>query len=71
MSELRLFLFEQVTIAGEIQEKKIQRLGEIEYTYPLISATEIHLWPVEKKDMVYYPYPYRHYPWWYGPYWYP
>ncbi len=61
----------KVTVAGEVQGKKIQRLGEIEYTYPLVSAREIHLWPVEKGDGVYYPYPYWHYPWWYGPYCYP
>ena len=61
----------KVTVAGEVQGKKIQRLGKIEYTYPLISAKEIHLWPVEKKDRVYYPCPFWHYPWWYGPYWYP
>ena len=61
----------KVTVAGEIQGKKIQRLGEIDYTYPFISAKEIHLWPVEKKDRVYYPCPSWHYPWWYGPYWYP
>ena len=36
-------------MAGKIQEKKIQRLGETDYTYPLISVKEIHLWPVEKK----------------------
>ena len=60
----------RVTVAGEVKGKKIQRLGEIEYTYPLISAREIHLWPVEKKDRVYYPCPYWHYPWWYYPYWY-
>ena len=61
----------KVTVAGEVQGKKIQRLGKIEYTYPLISAKEIHLWPVEKKDRVYYPCPFWHYPWWYDPYWYP
>ena len=59
----------RVTVAGEVEGKKIQRLGEIEYTYPLISAKEIHLWPVEKDDR-FYPYPYWHYPWWYHPYWY-
>ena len=58
----------KVTVAGEVQGKKIQRLGEIEYTYPLISAKEIHLWPVEKKDRVYYPCPSWHYPRWYYPY---
>ena len=61
----------KVTVAGEVKEKKIQRLGEIDYTYPLISAKEIHLWPVEKKDRVYCSYLYWHYPRWYGPYWYP
>ncbi len=61
----------KVTVAGEIQGKRIQRLGEIEYTYPLISAKEIHLWPVEKEDRVYYPHHYWHYPGRYSPYWYP
>ena len=56
----------KVTVVGEVQGKKIQRLGEIDYTYPLISAKEIHLWPVEKEDRVYYPCPYWHYPY---PYW--
>jgi outer membrane lipoprotein len=58
----------KVTVAGEVRGKKIQRLGEIDYTYPLISAKEIHLWPVEKDERVYCPYPYWHYPWWYYPY---
>jgi outer membrane lipoprotein len=61
----------KVTVAGDVQEKKIQRLGEIEYTYPLIAAKEIHLWPVEKEQRVYYPHPYWHYPRWYYPYWWP
>ena len=67
----------KVTVAGQVQGKKIQPLGEINYTYPLISAKEIHLWPPKKEERVYYPCPYPypypswHYPWWYGPYWYP
>jgi outer membrane lipoprotein len=61
----------KVTVAGEVQGKRIQPLGEIDYTYPLISAREIHLWPVEKEERFYYPYPYWHYPRWNGPYWYP
>jgi outer membrane lipoprotein len=61
----------KVTVAGKVQGKRIQPLGEIEYTYPFIQAKEIHLWPVEKEDRVYDPCSYRHYPWWYGPYWYP
>ena len=61
----------KVTVAGEVKGKKIQRLGEIDYTYPLISAKEIHLWPVEKEEKVYYPYPCWHYPWRYYTYWHP
>ena len=59
----------KITVAGVIKGKKIQRLGEIEYSYPLIRVKEIHLWPVEKEERVYYPYPCWHYPWWYYPYW--
>jgi len=59
-----------VTVAGEVQGKRIQRLCEIEYSYPLIRVKEIHLWAVEKKD-IYYPCPYWHYPWSHYPYWYP
>ena len=61
----------KVTIVGEIQGKKVQPLGEIEYIYPLIKVKEIHLWPMEKEQSVYCPHPYLHYPRWYGPYWYP
>ncbi|MBA7699287.1 hypothetical protein ES703_107978 [subsurface metagenome] len=62
----------KVTVAGEVQRKRTQRLGEIDYTYPLISAKEIHLWSPKKEERVfYYPYPYRQYPWLYGPYWWP
>ncbi|KXK29848.1 MAG: hypothetical protein UZ01_01824 [Candidatus Brocadia sinica] len=50
-----------VTIAGEIQGKRTLPLGEIEYTYPLISVKEIYLWPVEKN------YPSRYY--YYNDYW--
>ena len=61
----------KVTVAGEVQGKRIQPLGEIEYIYPLIKVKEIHLWPVEKEQSVCCPYPYWHYPRWYGPCWYP
>lgn len=60
----------EVTTCGEVQGKKVLPLGEINYTYPLISVKEIHLWRPERKDRFYYPYPCWHYPWWwYHPYW--
>jgi len=59
----------EVTVAGEIKGKRVLPLDEIEYTYPLISVKEIHLWPPKSEDRV-YPYPYRYYPWWwYHQYW--
>ncbi|MBW2647282.1 MAG: Slp/YeaY family lipoprotein [Deltaproteobacteria bacterium] len=57
-----------VTVAGEVQGKKIQDLGEMKYTYPLVSAKEIYLWPEEREERYYYPYPYWDYPWWHYPY---
>jgi outer membrane lipoprotein len=56
-----------VTVAGEVKGKRVLPLGEIEYTYPIISAKEIHLWPKKIKERHYYhyPVPYRYYPWWY------
>jgi outer membrane lipoprotein len=33
----------EVTVAGEVIGKRIFPLGEIEYTYPLIESSEIHL----------------------------
>lgn len=64
----------KVTVAGEIKGKKTQSLGEIEYTYSLILAREIYLWPEERKERGYHTYPhpyYWYYPWGYYPYWYP
>ena len=59
----------EVTVAGEIMGKRVLPLDEIEYTYPVISVKEIHLWSPKSEDR-FYPYPYWHYPWgWYHPYW--
>lgn len=62
----------EVTIAGEIKEKRVLPLGDIQYAYPLILVRELHLWPAERKERLYpypYPRPYGPYPWWwYHPY---
>ena len=56
----------RITIAGEIVGRKVMRLGELEYPYPLVRSKQIYLWG----EYYYYPYPY---PWgyygYYGPYW--
>ena len=58
----------RVTVAGEIQGRKVMRLGELEYPYPLLLSKQLYLWG----EYYYYPYPYlytypyyyRYYPWW-------
>jgi outer membrane lipoprotein len=58
----------EVTIAGEIEGKRVLPLGEMEYTYPLLSIKEIYLWKTREQSYP-YPYPYGYYPWWgYPPY---
>jgi outer membrane lipoprotein len=51
----------RITVAGEIQGRKVMRLGELEYPYPLLLSKQIYLWG----EYDYYPYPY----YWYYPYW--
>lgn len=59
----------RVTIAGIVQDEKIDKLGEINYRYPYIIISEIYLFQTEKPS-IYYPYPYYDdYPWY--PYYYP
>jgi len=61
----------KITVAGVVRGKKVRPLGEVEYTYPLISAKEIYLWPVEREER-YYPFcPYWYPPWRYYPYGHP
>jgi outer membrane lipoprotein len=61
----------EVTVGGFIRGKRVMPLGEIQYTYPVITVKEIHLWPEASKERV-APYPYWGYPWWwYDPFWRP
>jgi len=63
----------EITVAGEIIGEKVLPIDQIEYTYPLLSPREIHLWREVRKAE----YPYGPHPWWwdypYGPYpgWHP
>ena len=59
----------RITVAGEILGRKVMRLGELEYPYPLLRSKQLYLWG----EHYYYPYPYPYYPWryygYYGPWW--
>lgn len=62
----------EVTVGGVIEGKKVMPLGEIQYSYPLLVAKEIYLWPdISSERLAPYPYPYPGYPWWYDPFWRP
>ena len=58
----------RVTVAGEIEGRKVMHLGELDYPYPLLLSKQLYLW----EEYYYYPYPYlysypyyyRYYPWW-------
>ena len=55
-----------VTVAGRVLGARAGKIGELPYTYPLVSCLEIHLWPrVVVSEPRYGPYP-----WWYRDPWY-
>jgi outer membrane lipoprotein len=41
----------KVTVAGAVEGKQTHPLGEIQYTYPVISRRELYLWPSEETTM--------------------
>jgi outer membrane lipoprotein len=57
----------RLTSAGEILGRKVMRLGELEYSYPLLQSKQLYLWG----EYYYSPYPYYGYygPRWGYPYW--
>jgi outer membrane lipoprotein len=57
----------EITVAGEIIGQKVLPIDQIEYTYPLLSSREIHLW----REVMEAEYPYGPYPWWWYPGWHP
>lgn len=63
----------RITVAGRLQGTRTAPLDEIEYTYPVVSCLELHLWPEPVQvvpryplwywdDPWYWPQPYFHYP---------
>jgi outer membrane lipoprotein len=52
-----------ITIAGKINGRRSEPLGEIAYTYPLVDAQETYLWKSYYGPYAPYPFPYWY---WYG-----
>ncbi len=65
-----------IILVGEIKGKKMQRIDEMEYSYPVIAMREWYLWPGSdwEKSSFYPPPPPMYDPYYYGygfePYWY-
>lgn len=57
----------EVTLVGNIAGSTEQNIGDFPYTYPLLQAHTLHLWPEPEVDPVYY----RHHPYWYDPWYHP
>ena len=38
----------QVTLVGVVIGKETRKLGQIDYTYPVIKGTEVYLWPLQE-----------------------
>jgi len=56
----------RVTLAGVVEGERVQKLGKVDYRYPLLRVREIYLW--KKERAAFYPPPYD--PWgqgWWGP----
>lgn len=61
----------RVTVVGQVQGKKVLPIDRIEYTYPVISIREIHVWSKSELEPPQYPPPGYYYDphWWGPPYW--
>jgi outer membrane lipoprotein len=60
----------RITLVGQVRGKQNQPLEKIDYTYPVISIREIHVWKKSEIDPTYYPPPgyfYDPFRWGWGP----
>ena len=60
-----------ITVAGRVLGARTGQIGELDYTYPLLSCLELHLWPQALPVPRYYYYGYPWDPWWDPWYWRP
>lgn len=63
----------EVTVRGRIAGGREEPIGEFRYTYPVVAADHVYLWPKRPPPQAAYPYdPFWYYPWypWGWPYYY-
>lgn len=60
----------EITVIGEIEGKEVLPIGEFFYTYPIIIAQEIKLWPKRADVVPLYPW-YGERPYFWSPLYYP
>lgn len=59
----------ELTVVGKITEERVQHIGELEYRYPYIVVSHLHLWKKRAEYSAIRAYPlYYPRPYWYGPY---
>jgi outer membrane lipoprotein len=42
----------QITVRGTLADKRIGRVGEAEYTYPVVNITQLHLWSGSSESQI-------------------
>lgn len=69
----------KITVAGEVMGGEVRKLAQMDYTYPVIQAKELKLWPLPRPEPWSSPFPlvwgvplyYYWGPWGPGPFWLP
>jgi outer membrane lipoprotein len=51
----------KITIAGIVLGGHVEKIGEVDYVYPLLRAIEVHLWKDPSSPVFVYPYPVWYY----------
>ncbi len=61
----------EMTVTGQLAGTQKHPVGGYEYTYPLVNADNVYLWPLRERAYGYSAWPYYYDPFWgpWGPYW--
>jgi len=61
----------EITVTGALAGTEKHKVGGYDYTFPMVDADNVYLWPVRDRRDGSYPWPYSYDPFWgpWGPYW--